>query len=188
MRFWVSVSLLAVLVLSTNAQSRGGGMRKAIVRNNETMLGGLVPGRSSLRKAITILGQPTSGSTWRTAKGAEIAVDLNSEELIQTVRMTQGQFSPREFNGCFRCVVEGRVWRSGLGLKLGSSADQVVQLYGEPDSRSPSTKDGQRLELLYYAFDWAGPDVPQVMEVVCTARSDGKPSVVVEITLAASSL
>jgi hypothetical protein len=42
--------------------------------------------------------------------------------------------------------------------------------------------------LLYYAFDWAGADVPQVMEVVCTLEEDGKPGRVVEITLAAPSL
>jgi len=58
----------------------------------------------------------------------------------------------------------------------------------EPDSRSPSTKDGQPLELMYYPFDWAGPDVPQVMEVLCTKEADGKPGRVVEITLAAPSL
>lgn len=55
-------------------------------------------------------------------------------------------------------------------------------------SRSPSTKNGQRLELLHYAFDWAGPDVPQVMEVVCTPEKHGKPGRVVEITLAAGNL
>jgi hypothetical protein len=42
--------------------------------------------------------------------------------------------------------------------------------------------------LWYYAFDWAGPDVPQVMEVVCTKEQDGQPGYVVEITLAAPSL
>jgi len=41
---------------------------------------------------------------------------------------------------------------------------------------------------LYYAFDWAGPDVPQVMEVVCTAPKEGITGLVVEITLAANSL
>jgi hypothetical protein len=71
---------------------------------------------------------------------------------------------------------------------LNDLASRVVHIYGEPDSRSPSTKDGQRLELLYYAFDWAGADVPQVMEVLCTVEKDGVPGRVVEITLAASSL
>jgi hypothetical protein len=42
--------------------------------------------------------------------------------------------------------------------------------------------------LWYYAFDWAGPDVPQVMEVVCTREKDGQAGRVVEITLAAPSL
>jgi hypothetical protein len=61
-------------------------------------------------------------------------------------------------------------------------------LYGQPGSRGPSTKDGQQLELLYYAFDWAGPDVPQVMAVLCTPGSNAKPGRVVEITLMAPSL
>jgi len=79
-------------------------------------------------------------------------------------------------------------WATGRGLRLGDAAARAVQLYGKPDSRSPSTKGGQRLELLYYAFDWAGSDVPQVMEVVCTVGKNGEPGRVVEITLAASSL
>lgn len=78
--------------------------------------------------------------------------------------------------------------RTGLGLRLTDTANRVRRIYGKPDSVSPSTKDGQRLELWYYAFDWAGPDVPQVMEVVCTVGKDGEPGRVVEITLAASSL
>jgi hypothetical protein len=40
------------------------------------------------------------------------------------------------------------------------------------------------LEFLYYAFDWAGADVPQVMEIHC-ARENGR---VVEMTLAFPSL
>ena len=79
-------------------------------------------------------------------------------------------------------------WDSGRGLAAERLASRLRELYGEPDSRSPSTKDGQQLELLYYAFDWAGPDVPQVMEVLCTAARNGKPGRVVEITLAAPSL
>ena len=79
-------------------------------------------------------------------------------------------------------------WTTGKGLVLGQPTTKVIQLYGEPDSRSPSTKDGQPLELWYYAFDWAGPDVPQVMEVLCTKEKEGQPGRVVEITLAAPSL
>ncbi len=42
--------------------------------------------------------------------------------------------------------------------------------------------------MFFYQFDWAGPDVPQVMEVLCTLEKDGKPGRVVEIMLAAGSL
>jgi len=42
--------------------------------------------------------------------------------------------------------------------------------------------------LWYYAFGWAGPDVPQVMEALCTLEKDGEPGRVVEIGLAAASL
>ena len=44
---------------------------------------------------------------------------------------------------------------------------------------------GQQLELLYYPFSWAGPDVPHVMRGLSTPEKDGKPGRVVEITLAA---
>jgi hypothetical protein len=77
---------------------------------------------------------------------------------------------------------------TGRGLKILDSCSRATALYGNPDSRSPSTRNGQRLELLYYAFDWAGADVPQVLDVLCTAGENTKPGRVVEITLAASSL
>jgi hypothetical protein len=79
-------------------------------------------------------------------------------------------------------------WVTGHGLVIGDACSRVIALYGQPGSRGPSTKDGQQLELLYYAFDWAGPDVPQVMAVLCTPERNAKPGRVVEITLAAPSL
>jgi hypothetical protein len=45
-------------------------------------------------------------------------------------------------------------------------------------------KGSDKLELYLYKFDWAGPDVPQAMEVSCDASSQ----TVVEITLAAATL
>jgi hypothetical protein len=42
--------------------------------------------------------------------------------------------------------------------------------------------------LLYYAFDWAGPDVPQILTVLCTVEKNGKPGRVVEMTLDVESL
>ena len=61
---------------------------------------------------------------------------------------------------------------------------RIEQIYGKAESRSPSVKGSDKLELYLYTFDWAGPDVPQVMEVSCDAASQ----TVAEITLAASSL
>ena len=48
------------------------------------------------------------------------------------------------------------------------------------ESPGPSVKGEHELELLHYAFAWAGSDVPQVMEILC-ARESGR---VMEITLA----
>jgi len=59
---------------------------------------------------------------------------------------------------------------------------------GNPDSRGPSTKGRQQLELWLQAFDGAGPDVPQVMDALCTPEKDGKPGRVVEIALKAANL
>jgi hypothetical protein len=77
-----------------------------------------------------------------------------------------------------------RNWMTGRGLRLGDPRDRILEIYGEPDSDGPSVKGTRELELLYYAFDWAGSDVPQVMEISCE-RSTGK---VLEITLAFPSL
>jgi hypothetical protein len=69
-----------------------------------------------------------------------------------------------------------------------SADSKEMQPDREPDSKSPSTRDGQPLELWYYAFDWAGRDVPQAMEILCTREKEGQPGRVIEITRAASSL
>ncbi len=39
-------------------------------------------------------------------------------------------------------------WKTGRGLCVWDFSRRVIQLYGELDSRSPSTKGGQQLELL----------------------------------------
>ena len=113
-----------------------------------------------------------------------LIADTDDTGNIESIRVTHhGQLTPANCGPAKRDP-----WRTGKDLAVLDSCTRAENLYGKPDSRSPSTKDGKPLELLYYAFDWAGPDVPQVMEVVCTAPKEGGPGQVVEITLAAPSL
>jgi len=102
------------------------------------------------------------------------------------IRVTKNLTPPALTINCFGTVPSTYKWKTSKGLRLGNECKRSVFLYGEPSFSSPGTKHGQPLELLYYPFDWAGPDVPQAMEVVCTAPKDGGTGRVVEITLAAS--
>lgn len=75
-------------------------------------------------------------------------------------------------------------WVTGRGLRYRDACGRIEEIYGKAESRSPSVKGSDKLELYLYTFDWAGPNVPQVMEVSCDAATQ----TVTEITLAASSL
>lgn len=188
---WVSWATFLVLPYCP-AGSGQTAPAKQNTRRNETRLARLVPGRSSLKAARAVWRTETTvdsanhWAVWLTCAGDELNVEYDERGIVQSVRVTKEAKTP-DCGEAKTSVAAARV-TTGLGLRLGSPTQLVVQLYGQPDSRSPSTKDGQQLELLYYAFDWAGPDVPQVMEVLCTVEKDGKPGRVVEITLAASSL
>lgn len=198
MRFWLCASGAGLIVSSGLAQLPTKRYRiddkysPRPFRSNELTLGGLRPGIATKARATAlnrIHGSPRSedGSTvWFDEIVCEkMNVEFDAKGVIETVRLSANVFNGQK--GC-DSVAAGTRWRTGKGLFLKSACGDATRLYGEPTSRSPSTKNGQPLELLYYAFDWAGPDVPQVMEVVCTAPKDGSPGRVVEITLAASSL
>ncbi|MGH9675510.1 MAG: hypothetical protein ACRD36_00285 [Candidatus Acidiferrum sp.] len=116
----------------------------------------------------------------------DLFVDADKSGKVQSVRI--GEANTGKYDECEYARNFKPWWVTGKHLRLRAPASRVLDVYGKPNSRSPSTKDGQQLELLYYAFDWAGPDVPQVMEVLCTPEKDGKPGRVVEIMLAAPSL
>jgi hypothetical protein len=189
------------------------GAKKA----NELTLAGLRPGRDTVAKAKTKFGtknmSATDGAIFWNCGDWKMTLDLDAHTAVRTVIVSDSTFgknrpqtppSHEAKNIPIPCYLqttstalsleraEGlnlkNLWTTGKGLALGDPVERLTSLYGEPDSRSPSTKDGQPLELWYYAFDWAGPDVPQVMEVVCTREKDGQVGRVVEITLAAPSL
>ncbi len=194
MRFWLCVSVvLFIRGVSAYVQNQSRIGRSDTARRNEWKLAGLLPGHTILARAEEVLGPSTEHSSsgesavWRDCLGNELNADLDKKSTVTSIRISRNydQLRPTD---CTNAVKSTKAWVTGAGLRLSESLGRVVALYGEPTSRSPSTKNGQPLELLYYAFDWAGPDVPQVMEVVCTVPKDGTPGRVVEITLAAGSL
>ena len=174
-------------------------------RNDELTLAGLRPGQDNLLKAQKLFRKPSvtkfdgTNPIWNDKcrnQSLSIITDADSG-TIQEVRVFENKSkfasatpsSSVPESGCASSSGETRSrWITGHGLLVGSSCSNVFELYGQPGSRGPSTKDGQQLELLYYAFDWAGPDVPQVMAVLCTPGSSAKPGRVVDITLMAPSL
>jgi hypothetical protein len=199
MKFWLCLSLLLVILppltstaapgAQTNSQSAAkAGAHPA----NETLLAGLRPGRDTFAvaekrfKAKNLTDDKDSSiKEWRDdCSGRAIRIELDAKSVIQSVTITT--LSPQEGKCGEKKVdfLDPRNWVTGLGLRIGDSQDQIVGLYGEPNSSGPATKNGQELALMYYQFDWAGSDVPQVMEVLC-ARDTGR---VVEITLAFPSL
>ena len=210
MQFWANTSALAgncsgrsprraalfVLFLAStfvSAQTpQNPAVKKAAHRANELTLAGLRPGKDTTSRAEHLYKAPEN---WMTEQGeltwengcyaSTLIVTYNQKQKIEKIRVSRMQGSITA--DCFGKDAKNP-WRTGHGLAIKDSATKVKELYGEPDSRSPSTKDGQPLELWYYAFDWAGPDVPQVMEVLCTKEHDGQSGRVVEITLAAPSL
>ena len=197
MKFWQCASLLLAAASVTAAAagariSPPGAAQTAARHNNETQLAGLRPGRDTFAaaekrfKAKNLSEEPNSGSKeWRDdCSGRSIRLEVDAKTVIQSVTITtlgtqEGKCSDRRPD-----FLDPRNWLTGLGLRMGDSQDRVVGLYGEPNSSGPASKNGQELELMYYQFDWAGSDVPQVMEVLC-ARDTGR---VVEITLAFPSL
>ena len=163
---------------------------------NELMLAGLRPGTDTLAMAEKTYKpkhrkkDPADGiAEWSDeCTGRMLQIELSAKNVIQSVTISAlGPVARDEKVDCqpsVRDVLQTKLWRTGRGLKLGDPQHRVNEIYGEPNSSGPSTKGIRELELMYYAFDWAGSDVPQVMEVLCE-RATGR---VVEITLAFPSL
>jgi len=191
--FRQAVFVFAFTGVSVAAQSAKPVAKTTVMyRTNEYTLAGLRPGKDTLTKAKHLYsGSPEprkedDQATWSDlCRKKTLILTYDEQSRIETIRVGSSNGSP---NIDCSDKPERVPWRTGHGLALDDSTTKLVQLYGEPDSKSPSTRDGQPLELWYYAFDWAGPDVPQVMEVLCTRGQNGQAGRVVEITLAAPSL
>ncbi len=197
MKSWLCVSLLltapgrstqvAPQKASTTAPQTT--VRKGV---NETLLAGLRPGRDTFAvaekrfKLKNLAERQDSGiKEWRDdCSGRSIRLELDAKSTIQSITITTLGFQEGKCGDKRVEFLDAKNWVTGSGLRIGDPQDRVNDYYGEPNSSGPAAKNGQELEMMSYQFDWAGSDVPQVMEVLC-ARDTGR---VVEITLAFPSL
>jgi hypothetical protein len=202
MRFWLSASVALLAAMAASAQTHSLAKRESPAphRANELKLAQLRPGRDTLKRARKLNPEepqkdPGEGGLHRidVCQNIALALENDASGRIRSIRISRWPFN-QSFSYLTDCIGPGTYpykirsdrWVTGHGLSIGDSSSKVEAVYGKPDSRSPSTKGGHQLELLHYTFDGAGPDVPQVMEVLCASEKDGKPGRVVEITLAAA--
>jgi hypothetical protein len=166
-------------------------------RQNELSLAGLRPGRDKLRTATNAFGPyyrkvvPDADDVvaWvDKAKHRLVRLELDKDGVIQSVTVSSIDpliDQPRETKSEPDVQLPSVKLASGRGIRVAHNVcREVEQTYGPPNSEGPSAQHGNDLRLLYYAFDWAGPKVPQVMEVSCE-RTTG---MVMQITLSYPSL
>jgi len=184
-------STATIIAAQTQTSPKPSAKKAAAHRANEMTLAGMRPGRASLTQAALVNKEfgkgkslPGDQTAWYDpCRDLSLTIDSDGQKQVQVIRAGMWAGSTAD------CMLKTpSPWKTGLGLRVSDSVTKLETLYGPPDSKSPSTRNGQPLELWYYAFDWAGPDVPQVMEVLCTREKEGQPGRVVEITLAAPSL
>ncbi|MGA8220180.1 MAG: hypothetical protein WB780_00900 [Candidatus Acidiferrales bacterium] len=184
---------MAVIFLTLELASLAVPAAKAPRRLNEFTLAGLSPGRDKIdqpEKEFRGLKQDDAAKDaylWGdVCTHRDLRVEVDSHHLVRTVTVS-AFYKPEIMAKCLESVMAPerlRLLKSGHGLTLGDACSRVAEIYGKPQSESPSVKGTDQLELYFYSFGWAGSDVPQVMEVSCSEGA-GK---VVEIMLAASSL
>ncbi len=183
------IASVAALVLGLGAVAQEQPSKNA-KKLNELTLAGLRPGKDTLSDAAksfkpehTARGSRPESPEWADGcTGRFVRLELGRDNLIEGVTVSSLGSSKAECRATPPAWLQPKLLRTGRGLSLGSAKSSVVATYGPPQSSGPSTLNGRQLELLYYAFDWAGTDVPQVMEVTI---EKGR---VVQITLAFPSL
>lgn len=185
---WQFASAVSILLLATQAAPGTNHSGPA----NELTLAGLRPGREKLPSPQKVFRQldrdesVTDALLWGDiCTHRELRVELDANNMVQTVTV-DNNYKPEIMAKCVASVLAPsrlKLLATGHGLKLGDSCDRTAEIYGKPESKSASVRGTEQLELSLYSFDWAGPGVPQVMEVSCNDLSQ-----VVAITLAASTL
>jgi hypothetical protein len=162
-------------------------------RVNELSLAGLRPGHDKVSapanefRDLTRDAAVTDAYVWGDiCMHRELRVETDASGVVKIVTVGSN-YKPEIMAKCAASAMDPKRLRlvaSGHGLQLGDACGRIEEIYGKAESRSPSVRGNDKLELYLYKFDWAGPDVPQVMEVSCGASSQA----VAEITLAAATL
>jgi hypothetical protein len=194
-RFWLWNSALVLMLCGTLAAAAAlpAANPAKDSRANELTVAGFRPGRDKLAAARTRIGnklpmtedEPDRVISWHEfCYGQNLKIEADKNGVIQTLDLSAMEPVHRCSPEALAAAQQTGYWKTGRGLALGDSRKRVVALYGLPASNGPSQEGDERRELLYYAFDWAGSDVPQVMEVSCD-KATGR---VVEIMLAFPSL
>ena len=189
-RFWLLVSVVAA-VAALAMQAGSHAERKG--RLNELTLAGLRPGHDTIFaparefRELTLDAALTDAYVWGDiCTHRELRVEADARGVVKTVSVGL-QYKPEIRAKCAASVMDPKRLKliaSGHGLQLGDACGRIEEIYGKAESRSPSVAGSDKLELYLYKFDWAGTDVPQVMEVSCDASSQ----TVAEIMLAAATL
>lgn len=188
-RLWRLVNIAATLALAMPP----GQPQQARSRVNELTLAGLRPGRDKIIepqksfRELTLDPDSMDALVWGDiCTHRQMRIELDADKKIQTITLTYG-YKPEIMAKCLPSVGSPEVLKlvqTGNGLNLSDACGRVRQIYGKAESESPSVKGGEKLKLFFYSLDWAGTNVPQVMEVTCNPATNH----VVEIMLAASSL
>ncbi len=200
MKSWLCASALSAGFAATSASGQTQAHAKSA---NELILAGLRPGRSTLAQAQKLFPanmrqtslESEDAVQWEdTCRGTAVRLEVDEKKVIQSVTATwlglkQGDCRG---NGLRNGPLGLSKLKTGHGLALNDPCQRITELYGPPNSHGPSTRAGRELQLMFYAFDRAGSDVPQVMEVSCDLARKGSrddfSGRVVEITLAFPSL
>lgn len=179
------------LVLGAAAAYAQNRKQPANKRVNELTLARLQPGKDSLAAAEKMFPREQRARSSRSdapewgdgCTGRFVRIELRRKLAVESVTVSSlGSSADYDCRVNTPAWFRPRSWRTGRGIGLGSTRKEVLVTYGQPQSSGPGTQNGRALELMFYAFDWAGPDVPQVMEITLERGR------VVQITLAFPSL
>jgi hypothetical protein len=183
MKYWLLASAIALSLLS------GSAMEGAGKPANETNLGGLRPGKDTMRDANHkfkgLIANPSgNGDTWfeDPCNNQYIEFHGNAQGVIATIVVGNG---PRGVADCvaraYSRTVRSRLG-SGRGLLLEDPCSSAANIYGKPESERVDDPSNSDIKSLNYDFSRVGSKVPQVLQIQCSISTNQ----VVKMTLSAS--